>query len=123
MLSNLHIGNFRAFNPLKIDKLGKINIVSGYNNSGKTSLLEAIFLLSGAAHPSLLLNENVVRGVTVTSGSEHVVHSAMWQPMFHDLDMSQAVEITGHHLLRGEVKVRITLERPNLFELPLDNGK
>lgn len=123
MLSKLHIGNFRSFNPLKIDRLGKINIVSGYNNSGKTSLLEAVFLLSGGAHPSLLLNENVVRGVAVTSGSDHVVHSAMWQPMFHDLDMSRAVEITGDHLLRGEVKIRLTLERPNLFELPLDNGK
>ena len=123
MLSNLHIGNFRAFNPFKIDKLGKINIVSGENNSGKTSLLEAVFLLSGAANPSLLLNANVIRGVTVISGSEHIVQSALWKPIFHDLDMSRAVEITGHHFSCGEVAVKLTLERPNLFELPLDNGK
>ena len=123
MLSNLHIGNFRAFKPLKIDKLGKINIVSGQNNSGKTSLLEAIFLLSGAADPGLLLNSNVIRGVTVLSGSEHVVQSALWKPIFHDLDMSEAIDVTGHHFSCGEVAVRLTLERPNLFELPLDNGK
>ena len=123
MLSNLHIGNFRAFKPLKIDKLGKINIVSGKNNSGKTSLLEAIFLLSGAANPGLLLNSNVIRGVTVLSGSEHVVQSALWKPVFHNLDMSRAVEITGHHFSRGEVAVRQTLERQSLFELPLDDGK
>lgn len=123
MLSNLHISNFRAFKPLKIDKLGKINIVSGRNNSGKTSLLEAIFLLSGAANPSLLLNANVIRGVTVISGSEQVVQSALWKPIFHELDMNKAIEVTGHHFSCGEVAVRLTLERPNLFELPLDNGK
>ena len=123
MLSNLHIGNFRAFKPLKIDKLGKINIVSGESNSGKTSLLEAIFLLSGAANPSLLLNANVIRGVTVISGLKQVVQSALWKPIFHDLDMSEAIEVTGHHFSCGEVAVRLTLERPNLFELPLDNGK
>ena len=123
MLSNLHINNFRAFNPFKIDKLGKINIVSGGNNSGKTSLLEAIFLLSGAANPSLLLNANIIRGVTIISGSEHVVRSALWKPVFRDLDMSEAIEVTGHHFSCGEVAVRLTLERPHLFELPLDNGK
>ena len=122
MLSKLHIGNFRSFKPLEIDRLGKINIVSGQNNSGKTSLLEAIFLLSGAANPNLLLNANVIRGVTIISGSEHVVKSALWKPIFHDLDMSEAIEVTGHHFSCGEITVRLTLKRPNLFELPLDNG-
>lgn len=123
MLSKLHIGNFRSFKSLDIDRLGKINLVSGQNNSGKTSLLEAVFLLSGVANPNLLLNAVVIRGVRVTSGSEHVVQSTLWKPIFHDLDMNEAVEVTGHHFSHGEIKVRLTLEQPNLFEMPLDDGK
>lgn len=120
MLSRLRIGNFRAFKPLNIEKLGKINLFSGRNNSGKTSLLEAIFLLSAAPKPAFLLNANVIRGVKVLSGSEHVVQNALWKPIFHDLDMSDTIEITGHHFSSGELTVRLTVERPNLFELPLD---
>ena len=43
MLKRLQIRNFRGFNALKIDQLSGINLIAGKNNSGKTSLLEAIF--------------------------------------------------------------------------------
>ena len=48
MLERLHIRNYRVFNDLTINQLSRINLIAGKNNSGKTSLLEAIFLLSGA---------------------------------------------------------------------------
>ena len=44
MLKRLQIRNFRGFNALKIDQLSGINLIAGKNNSGKTSLLEAISL-------------------------------------------------------------------------------
>ena len=48
MLEELHIRNYRIFKELKNgDQLSRINLIAGSNNSGKTSLLEAIFLLSG----------------------------------------------------------------------------
>ena len=43
MLKRLQIRNFRGFNKLKIDQLSGIDLIVGKNNSGKTSLLEAIF--------------------------------------------------------------------------------
>ena len=48
MLEELLIRNYRIFKELKIDKLSRINLVAGSNNTGKTSILEAIFLLAGA---------------------------------------------------------------------------
>ncbi|MDE2813700.1 MAG: AAA family ATPase, partial [Gemmatimonadota bacterium] len=48
MLKRLQIRNFRGFNALEIDQLSGINLIAGKNNSGKTSLLEAISLLVGA---------------------------------------------------------------------------
>jgi AAA15 family ATPase/GTPase len=41
-LESLRIQNFRTFRDLTIDRLGRVNLVVGKNNVGKTSLLEAI---------------------------------------------------------------------------------
>ena len=45
-IGNLAIDGFRAFADLKIDGLGKVNLVTGRNNSGKSTLLEAIRILA-----------------------------------------------------------------------------
>jgi len=44
-ISSLNIESFRGLKDLKIDDLGDVNILVGDNNSGKTSILEAIQLL------------------------------------------------------------------------------
>jgi len=46
MLSDLHIANFRGFEDLHLENLGRVNLVVGKNNTGKTALLEAIVLLA-----------------------------------------------------------------------------
>lgn len=42
MLQSLEIRNYRNLRYLTIEKLGRVNLVLGKNNTGKTSLLEAI---------------------------------------------------------------------------------
>ena len=56
MLKRLQIRNSRGFNALEIDQLSGINLIAGKNNSGKTSLLEAISLLVGAGDARLARN-------------------------------------------------------------------
>jgi len=46
MLDSLYIKNFRLFKELTIDRLGQVNLIVGQNNSGKTSLLEALLIAS-----------------------------------------------------------------------------
>ena len=53
MLESLRVKNYRVFKDLKIDGLHRINLIAGKNNSGKTSLLEAMFLLSGGGNPQM----------------------------------------------------------------------
>lgn len=43
-LSSLEIQRFRCFESLRIERLGRVNLVVGKNNSGKTTLLEALRL-------------------------------------------------------------------------------
>jgi AAA15 family ATPase/GTPase len=62
-LEHLTITNFRGFDSLKIDGFSKINLFVGKNNSGKTSVLEAVFLLLGMSNPMLPNNINLFRGV------------------------------------------------------------
>ena len=45
MLKSIKIENFRGFKTFELQQLGRINLLVGTNNSGKTSVLEAIQLL------------------------------------------------------------------------------
>ena len=55
ILPSLEIQNFRAFEHLRIERLGRVNLITGKNNVGKTSLLEALYLYAGGASPYQLL--------------------------------------------------------------------
>jgi hypothetical protein len=45
LITSLKIEGFRAFRELSIPTFGKVNLITGKNNTGKTSLLEAIRIL------------------------------------------------------------------------------
>ena len=46
ILSRLDIRTFRGIQELQLDDLSMLNILAGINNSGKTSVLEAIKMIS-----------------------------------------------------------------------------
>ena len=52
LLNSLEIRNFRAFRHLKIERLGRVNLITGRNNVGKSSLLEALSLYAYDISPS-----------------------------------------------------------------------
>src|SRR5947207_1275423 len=54
VLNSLEIRNFRGFRHLQIERLGRVNLIVGKNNVGKTSLLEAIQLYARKAHSALI---------------------------------------------------------------------
>jgi len=45
LLDSLEIKGYRCFEHLKIEKLGRVNLIVGKNNVGKTALLEALWVL------------------------------------------------------------------------------
>ena len=62
MLKNIRIENFRGIESLDIRRLKRLNLVTGKNGGGKTTLLEAVFLNAGAANASLTLSIANFRG-------------------------------------------------------------
>ena len=51
MYSSLSIENFRCFDSLVVGPLARVNLVAGGNNTGKTALLEGLWMLSHPAAP------------------------------------------------------------------------
>ena len=54
MLNSLEIKNFRILEDFKVSKLGRVNLIVGKNNSGKSSVLEALRIYAGNANHKLL---------------------------------------------------------------------
>jgi AAA15 family ATPase/GTPase len=62
MLKSLKIENFRGFRSFELQQLGRVNLLVGTNNSGKTSILEAIQLLCLRTNLEPLMNVMISRG-------------------------------------------------------------
>jgi predicted ATPase len=54
MISSLNIQGYRGFEAFQMANLGRINLLVGTNNCGKTSVLEALYLLATRGEPSSL---------------------------------------------------------------------
>ena len=121
MLKNLQIQNFRVFRDLRIDKLERINLFTGRNNSGKTSLLEALFLLSGRGSPNLVLVINSFRGIDSLAGELQTAGETIWKPLFSELNVGESVTIAGTHSSAGALILEISLDQLSTTEISLDD--
>ena len=54
LLNSLHVQGYRALRSLRLDQLGRVNLFVGRNNSGKSSLLEAVRIYAERGTPSVL---------------------------------------------------------------------
>ncbi|MDR1938368.1 MAG: AAA family ATPase, partial [Tannerellaceae bacterium] len=86
-VEHLTIKNFRGFDSLEIDGFSKVNIFVGRNNSGKTSILESLFLLMGMSNPILPIHINNFRGLNAGSAKQltYLFHNLKFEnkPFFH----------------------------------------
>ncbi len=56
MLNSLLIENFRSLERLEVPKLGKVNLIVGKNNSGKSSVLDALKIYASFVDEVVLVN-------------------------------------------------------------------
>ena len=116
MLERLRIRGFRGFEDLEIDGLSRINLFAGRNNVGKSSLLEAIFLLGAAGDPRMALNTHIVR-MQGRAEAPPSVWETLWTPLFRQLDTDERITISGSHASVGDMRLTIELECPVTTEV------
>lgn len=95
MLRSFAVKNFRAFEDIAVADCRRVNVLVGDNGSGKTALLEALFLAAGAS-PELAMRTRVWRGVEAgrVSGSLDDISRALFADMFYRFDTKRAAVIT-----------------------------
>lgn len=74
--TQLEIDGFRGLRSLKLDDLGCVNVLVGRNNSGKTSVLEALSILCQPQNPDEWLS--MVRRRDFGGLDETIVQSLRW---------------------------------------------
>ena len=117
MLSRCHIRRFRGFEDLELSDLGRINLIVGRNNSGKTSLLEALALLSAGA---MVRQSQGILGLRPLAfvNTGRAVRDTQWRSLFWSMHTDRSIEIDGENE-KGEISLEIDLrnEREASFAL------
>lgn len=68
MINSIHIDNFKCFNEL-ILPMNKLTLLTGFNASGKSTVLQSLLLLSQALRKSISCNYISINGCLVKLGS------------------------------------------------------
>lgn len=53
-IAELNVSGFRALRDFSVEGLGRVNLITGRNNTGKSSILEALRILTSDASPSVI---------------------------------------------------------------------
>jgi len=85
MISTLQLQQFRGLENVKFEKLGRVNLIVGGNNVGKTSILEGLSLLLG--DPSQLQSLPTTFRVTPNHGNES--GQVFWRYLIRDEKFSE----------------------------------
>ena len=88
-LNRVEIHRFRGLSELDLDRLGRFNVLLGANDVGKTSVLEAIFLLTGFVNLQLPIRVQDWRNLPIDT-FDH------FKALFHDLDPERPIDLVGH---------------------------
>ena len=115
MLTSLRISNYRAFRELRMDELSRINLISGRNNSGKTTLLEALLMLS-SGHPEITLHSSIIRGMRSERLPPAAIPSVYWRQMFSSLDFGIPIEISADHQSSGCLNMKVELQQSDVVK-------
>lgn len=118
MLKQISVKNFRILKDLSLTDLHRINLIAGLNGSGKTSLLEAAYLLTEGGNPRSFLNPDIIRAPSADDDKIAVSTDKPWKEIFSELNWSEPVEITGHHQTYGTLKLEIKLGKSRVLQVP-----
>jgi AAA15 family ATPase/GTPase len=123
MLKSLKIENFRCFPSFEMQQLGRLNLIVGTNNSGKTSILEALQLLFSLPTNPAILSEIII-GRSEYTNEDGVIRLAI-QHLFcnHRTNENTEVSIIGKNQINKSQLISILRNPDTLSITYLDEVK
>jgi AAA domain, putative AbiEii toxin, Type IV TA system len=95
MIRAAHIARFRGLRDCMVDGFGRVNLIIGRNNCGKTAFMEALRLAEDAQDAAhYLLRDQRMR---LGRGVKRHDFERYWQPIFFDLDAKAGLSISTIH--------------------------
>lgn len=88
MFNNLIVENFRGIQRLDIKDMRRLVLLSGNNNVGKSSVLEALFLMMDHLSPDSFNHMNGLRGLNIPANGVSV-----WEPLFYQMNPNNTIRI------------------------------
>lgn len=112
MLRDITIHNYRCFKDFHIDGLAQVNLIVGMNNSGKTNLLEAAYLLVSQGNILDLFDVLINRGEIINPLERFAKNQAL------KLDLDRVRHIFyDRNIIRNEViNIQSTQDNQLLFK-------
>lgn len=102
MINWMKIENYKGFERLDLDDVARITLIGGRNNTGKTSLLEAMFLFYDTADPGMFFRHLGWRGIEVTSANADTLIA----PAFRDFNTEHHIKlVVSDGIYKGEMDV------------------
>ena len=89
MYRSFTIKNFRCFDELTVEGMGRINLIAGKNNVGKTALLEALWVHSWPIDPNFGLQIDLLRGLDVADPDNFMSN------LFRGFDRNLTIELSA----------------------------
>jgi predicted ATPase len=117
MFKKVRIQNFRQFKDLTLDNLAQINLITGANNTGKTSVLEAIFMHVTPDNPEIVLEVARLRDIAnvVPDGPN------AWGWIFHSHADSETIAMDSIDTTGDWAKLRIMTSEG--LQLPVSHSR
>lgn len=108
MLSSFSVENYRCLSDVTLKDLKRVNLITGINNVGKTSLLEALFIYCGTSNPELLLRVNTLRGYSEFAIQLDSFVSPPWIALFKEFNLSNPIYFRGFFKGTGARTIKIS---------------
>jgi len=88
MYTQLDLSNFRGFKNFSME-LKPLTLITGKNNTGKSSILDSLFLFQDYTNPDVFLKLLGFRGIRQIDLSS----KSIWEPLFHNMDTKEPLAV------------------------------
>ena len=126
MIRSLTLENYRGFRHFQLHDLGRVNLIVGTNNAGKTSVLEAVHILEAPGEFGAIWSTLARRGEDFEeSEANRIIRQIDIRRLFHghDVNIGSRVMLSAE-TDNGSDQLEVLIAEPTQTELfePLDSG-